>query len=972
QYNLSGKILKEKTDKPIEYAIVFISDRELWGVTNEKGEFLIKNVAKGDIKITVSCLGYAKRTFTLNITQTKTDMKFYLPEDNLALSEVVVTAKNKRDEMTTTYVIDRTGLDHLQVLNVADVLSLLPGGKSSRSPHFAGSDPQTVAIRSASGESGNPTFGTAIEVDGVRLSNNGSYNSSTGGTTVYGVDTRSIASSNIESVEVITGIPSVEYGDMTSGMVKVNTRKGKAPMSAEVSFKPNTKLYAANKGFDLGQQAGVLNMSLEHTKSVADLASPYTSYDRNGLSLYYSNTLNKQHQPIRIESGITGNIGGYNSKNDPDAFTDTYTKHRDNTLRANIKLNWLLQRSWITNLEASGSVGYADNLSADKTNKSSSSSVATLHGREEGYFVATNYDENPYAPIVLIPAGYWYQLHYNDNKPLNINANIKARWTRSFGKVNSNLLVGTDFTSSGNKGKGSYYDDLRYANDGSHSWREYRFDEIPFMNNVAPYVEEKADLPIGNTSTLQAVAGIRSDMTLVRQSAYGTVSSLSPRFNAKYSYKGNRNQFVENFVLRAGWGKAVKLPSFAILYPAPSYSDKLAFAPGTMADGTTYYAYHIRPFAAKYNPELQWQYNQQTEIGFEAKIKGINISVSLFNNKMMNNYNGVNEYTPFAYKLTDQSALEGSPIPSSDRQYSIDRVTGIVTAHDKTGRFPDQTLAYKERNQFKSDQTYINGSPAVRRGIEWIVDFGKIKAIQTSVRIDGNYYYYHGTDETLTQYSPFMQFMADGNPYKYVGFYVGGSSSANGIETKQLNTNVTFVTHIPAIRLIVSLKVEATLYNSRQNLSEYSAGQRSFALSNTGDYVPATDNPNKIYNSDRFVATYPLFYASMDDLNTKIPFEEKFLWAKDNDRALYNALASLITKSNTDYYFNANKVSGYYSANISVTKEIGNFASISFNATNFTNNIGLVDLSWNHTQQTLFRSSYIPMFYYGLSLKIKI
>jgi hypothetical protein len=964
QYSISGKALDSKTGNPVEYASVVLADRGLWAISNEQGEFTIKNISPGQINVVVSCLGYAKREFPLKVTKTMQGLEFRLQEDNLSLKEVTVTAKRKRDEIATTYVIDRNGLDHLQVLNVADALSLLPGGQSTRSPHFASSE-QLIALRSASGESGNPTFGTAIEVDGVRLSNNGSYNS--GITTVYGVDTRSIASGTIESVEVVTGIPGVEYGDMTSGMVKVNTRKGKSPLSAEVSIKPNTKLYAANKGFDLGQAAGVLNVSLEHTKSISDLASPYTSYDRNGLSVYYSNTVNKHHQPIRIESGMTGNIGGYNTQDDPDAFTDTYTKKKDNTLRANIKANWLLQRSWITNLEASATMSYADNLLTEKTNKSGSSSVAAIHGREEGYFVANNYDENPTAPVVLIPAGYWYQLAYTDNKPLNVNATIKARWAHLVGNVNSNLLVGTDFTSSGNLGKGTYYDELRYA----PTWREYRFDEIPFMNNLAAYVEAKTELSLSKQSALQAVAGIRSDQTFVRQSAYGTVSSLSPRFNAKYAYKGNRDQWIEHFALRAGWGKAVKLPSFAVLYPMPSYSDKLIFAPGTMADGTSVAAYHIRPFAAKYNPNLQWQYNQQAEIGFEAKIKGVNISVSFFKNKMMNGYNSVNEYSPFAFKFTD-SPSEGFPIPSENRQYSIDQTTGIVTVHDKTGQVSDQTLAYKERNQFKSDNTYINGSPAVRKGIEWVVDFGEIKPLRTSVRVDGNYYHYRAAEQSLMQYSPTTQEMADGNLYKYVGFYVGGYGDSNGYETKQLNANVTFITHIPAIRLIVSLKLESTLYNSRQNLSEYSGGQRSFAVADKSDYVPAPDNPYKIYNSDRFVATYPLYYASIDDLGTKIPFAEKFLWAKENDPALYNELASLVMKSNTDYYFNENKVSGYYSANISVTKEIGKHASLSFNATNFTNTIGLVTIGWNHTQQTLFRSSYIPQFYYGLSLKIKV
>ena len=33
-----------------------------------------------------------------------------------------------------------------------------------------------------------------------------------------GVDMRSVSTDDIESVEVVRGIPSVEYGDLTSGM----------------------------------------------------------------------------------------------------------------------------------------------------------------------------------------------------------------------------------------------------------------------------------------------------------------------------------------------------------------------------------------------------------------------------------------------------------------------------------------------------------------------------------------------------------------------------------------------------------------------------------------------------------------------------------------------------------------------------------------------------------------------------------
>jgi hypothetical protein len=253
------------------------------------------------------------------------------------------------------------------------------------------------------------------------------------------------------------------------------------------------------------------------------------------------------------------------------------------------------------------------------------------------------------------------------------------------------------------------------------------------------------------------------------------------------------------------------------------------------------------------------------------------------------------------------------------------------------------------------------------------VDFGKITALQTAIRWDGNYYSYKGLDETVTADMPAAaQMMADGNPYKYIGFYVGGSNSAsNGSISKQLRSNVTFTTHVPAIRFIVSLKIEGSLYNYSRNLSEYDGQAYGFVLDNTSDYLPSATRTD-IYAGNQFVGVYPLYYISFDDMNTKIPFAEALLNASQNDRALYNELTKMVRKTNYDYIFNANEVSGYAFANISITKEIGNFASISFNATNFLNSMQLVKSSQTDTKSSLFGSSYIPGFYYGLSLTLKL
>lgn len=972
-YTIAGKVISSKDNSPIEYATISLSDNDLWAISNDKGEFAIRNVPAGKKQLTAYIIGFAKTTLEIDIKKDTLGLILSLKQDNLSLNEVVVTAQQKTNNLTTSYAMDRTTLDHAQILNITDITSLLPGGKSRGDLSLATSD-NRFALRSSTSEKGNASFGTAIEIDGVRLQNNSVFDET------LSADTRSIGATNIESIEVVTGIPSVEYGDLSNGIVKINTRKGKTPLIVELSTKPHTKQIAVSKGFRLGAKGGVLNTGLEHTKSVSDLASPYTSYDRNNVSLSYSTTFKRADKSqIMFDAGVSGNIGGYNSKADPDAFRETYVKSDDNSVRANIRLKWLLNKSWITNIDLSGSIIHSDKVTETKENKDSSSSQAAIHSKEEGYFIATNYDDDPNAPIIFTPSGYWYQLQYNDSKPISYSGKIKADWVKELSSFTNKIMIGADFTRSGNKGKGIYYDDLRYA----PTWREYRYDEIPFMNNIALYAEEKLTLPIIDISTLEILGGIRSDITHISQSEYGTVGNVSPRINAKYTFWKNSDKLVQDLSVYAGWGKAVKLPSFEVLYPSPSYSDKLAFTPYTPANNKTFYAYYTFPVKAIHNPDLKWQYSKQFEVGFEAKIKGTRISVSAFQNKTYNPYIATSVYVPYSYNFTDQKALESVIIPDVDQIYSIDQSTGIVTVKDRNNVHAAQQLNYTTRKDYKSNKMYSNGSTIKRQGIDWIIDFAQIPSLRTSVRLDGNFYYYKGIEESIIASKP-SQNMETGDkdnplvPYQYVGYYVGTSSTSflgtsasasNGSLSKQVNTNMTITTHIPKIRLILSMKIEASFYNYKRNLSEYSGGDRGFVLQDAEGYI---NTDKDIYGGDRYVAVYPLYYTTWDDPETKIDFAEKFTWAKENDPVLFRNLSKLVVKSNTNYYFNLNKISAYYSANISLTKEIGNYASISFYATNFINTMARVKNSSNDTEGSLYNSSYIPKFYYGLSLRLKL
>ncbi len=951
--------------QPVAYATVDIGPGEQWGMTDEQGTFALRLARTGKAAVRVSCVGYATIDTTVTIGPSTPPLRLTMAESTLQLDQVVVTAQRRTEGATTSYVIDRQALDNQQIINVSDIATLLPGGKTVNSSLMTD---QRLALRAETGERGNAAFGTAIEVDGQRLQNNAEVGETTG------ASTRGIATTNVASVEVVPGIPSVEYGDLTSGIVKVSTKRGRTPWEIALATNPHTKQVAVSKGFDL--RHGVLNASLEHTRSYSSLASPHTAYQRNTLSLNYRTTTMLAGHRLVLDANVSGNAGGYNSKADPDQFVDTYTRVRDRVLRGALQADWTPGSPWLASLSLHADFSVADKRRTSLANANSSSTQACIHAMEPGYYIATDYDLDPTAPIILSPTGYWYVKSYRDNQPRSLLVKLKARSNQQHGAVGNRVMLGGEWTATGNGGRGTWYDDLRYA----PTWREYRYDRLPWMHNVALYGEDRFTLDTNaDGGQLQVTAGLRADVTHVGQSAYGTVASLAPRFNAKWTlWRGRDRWWVDALDFHAGWGKSVKLPSFDVLYPAPAYADRIAFTPGSTADGKAFYAYSVTPFTPNYNPNLRWQYSHQFELGVEAHTRIATVQLSAFFSQVHRPYLTASEYTPFSYVYTSQAALEGDfAIASANRQYAIDRQTGIVTVTDRTGAVAPIALAGQTRNTFNAVGAHLNGSTIRRSGIDWTIDFKPIAALRTSVRVDGNYYRYRGVEHTLVAWQPSGQrYMSDGvTPYQYVGHYAGSALSgaisvANGSVTSKLNNNVTLVTHIPSLRLVVSLRIEATLLDTSRSLSEGAGGaSRGYVLAQPTDYfgTPYTGNER-----DCFVALWPEYYTTWEQPDVPVPFAERFVWARDHDPQLFNDLAALVVKTSHSYDLNPDRVSAYVSGNLNITKEIGDHVAVSLLANNFWNSMARVKSRQTGLRTTIYNSGYIPPFYYGLSVRVKL
>ena len=975
-YTLSGTIIDKSTGEPVEFATVLVEATEQWAVADMKGRFTIKGIKATKSRVIVSCLGYVDDVKEIVINRNIETYRIQLSPDNLSIANAGVTAQENSNSATTSRMIDKTALEHVQLMNVSDVSSLLPGGATSN-PTLTSE--QQIAIRAGSGESGSASFGTAIEVDGVRLSSNASFTNfdlSGRSGSVKGAPTNNIASSNVESVEVITGVPSVEYGDMTSGVVKINTKKGKTPWQLTMSTSPKTKQVSLSKGFglgisDKGRPKGVLNTSVEYTRSVSEPMSPYTSYDRKQLSLTYSNFFSDgvwNRSPMRITASVSGNVGGLDDRADPDKRANTWLIKRDNIVRGSLHADWLLSRTWITNLEFNGSISYGDKLERENRYFVSTTTSEALHARESGYYIPVEYSETGNNDAVLLPKGTFYNTMAVDDRPLNAKLTMKANWAKNMGRVNNKLKVGTDWTLDKNFGIGQYSEDLSLA----PSFREWRFCDVPAMQNMGIYIEDNLLIPTGKDSRLNIIAGLRNDRTMIPGSAYGTTSSISPRFNTKWtilSAKSRRDRIVRELAVRGSWGVAVKQPSFSVLYPTPSYFDINVFTSTTDANNMAFKGYYVMPRSIDYNPALRWQRNRQAEMGIDADIAGNRISLALFRSTTLDSYNQGVDYDRFTYKYTATTSVQGLSIPAENRIYTLDPVDGSVTVSDKTGTQPSITAANSLRKQFVSRCFEDNDdNPIHRYGLEWVVDFKRINPINTTIRLDGTFYGYRSVYTDVVAYCPTTSMSADGSLYKYVGWYVGGNGNSNGQETKSIKTNLTVVTHVPQVRLIVSLKLESCLMRYSRALSENSDGTaRSYALANREDITSVTDE--SVYDRRGYSVTYPLYYTSYDDPAPR-PFFEDYMAAKNNDNDLYSDLSKLVVANTTyEYTFLRDWMTPYFSANISITKEIRDIASVSFYANNFFNNLGQVYSTKSGNWSSV--SSYIPNFYYGLTVRVK-
>ena len=794
--SISGKIheLDEKEKRiPLGYATLYFPDYGIGTTSDENGRFSMPNVPMGKARVQVMYVGKVTIDTLVNVNRDLT-LDFTLLNENFNLKEVTVTATQNRAGRSTASNISRQAMDHLQATSLNDLLSLMPGGISQNS---ALNSSQQINIRQIASNSSHEealnALGTAIIRDGAPISNNSNLSAmnptvsggasamSGGASPSGGVDVRSISTENIESVEIIRGIPSVEYGDLTSGAVIVHTKAGREPLRVKAKANPNVYQISMGTGYELGKDKGALNVSADYAYNTNDPKATYQHYQRATGKVMYSNSF--FHNQLRSNTSLDFMYGkDTRDRNPDDESTQTTSEGRDVGFNLNTNGTWNINKGWLQNMRYVLSGNYTDKQSFFETAYGSASapySMTTTDGailsnfKGQHIFDAegnqiTNFgseDANHYA--VFLPSSYIG--HYEiDSREVNAFAKLTATLFKQSGRVNNRILLGFDFKTDGNVGKGKTFDPtsppLRNQTSKNSSYRPRPYKDIPFIHQFGAFAEENFAWNIGERE-LKMQAGVRFD----HASVVGSV--LSPRFNASFDL------IPRTLTLSGGYGITSKMPTLLYLYPEKAYFEYVninELANESIPENERLFMTTTKVYDTS-NENLKVAKNHKAEIGLRLNIGKVSASVTAFQERLKNGYsldNTFSSFNSFSYK-----------------EYTRNENGDLVLASN----LPVLNSYY----------TPTNNMNVQTQGIEFDVNVGRIDAIRTSFQLNGawmrtqswnnGYDFYDNSGTSASSRTP-------------VAIYEAGAVKSY---RQQLATTLRATHNIPEIGFVVTLTNQA-------------------------------------------------------------------------------------------------------------------------------------------------------------------
>ena len=802
QVNITGVVKDKASADPLIGATISIAgSKNVAAVTDIDGRFSLTVPPGKDIEI--SYIGYKPL-----VTKPQGGV-YYLESQTNALGEVVVTAQESQS-LSSASVIGRRAMDHLQPSSFGDLLELIPGGRS-QDPHL--STPNTIKLREAGGGGSNyatSSLGTSFVIDGAPISTNANMQYVSGATdsesgkrnfTNHGVDMRTIATDDIERVEIVRGIPSVEYGDLTSGLVKMKRKRGGNSITARLKADMGSQLFYLSKGLEWAPRRLSLNLNADFLDSRNDPRNSLENYKR----LTVSARLHKTWEGQRFASSLQANVdytGSFdNDKTDPDLNEGAVDVYKSSYNRWAALSTYSLKAndysSWFKVMNATLSISIDnDRIEREKLVQLRRATIAAS-SREQGE-----------SDAVILPYSYT-ATHRVDGKPFNMFFKVNAKLQVPSQRISNTLLLGADWNVDKNYGKGQIFDVNLPLYPGM-SGRPRDISSIAATHTFSLYAEENIKASIAG-NTLEIVAGVRGSQLLKLSSAYSLHGHmyLDPRVNIGWTFPqfkvGNDVGFVR---IAGGLGEHTKMPTIEHLYPEPAWIDLVQFNyyhPVEAFKRINIMTYVIDPT----NYDLRAARNFKWEVSADINIAGNRLSVTYFHEDMTNGFRSVAQYAPYDYKLYDTSGIDGNALtgPPSMDGVPFEMMRELVAFH-----------------------RYSNGSQTLKKGVEYTFSSRRVERIHTRFTINGAWFKTVHRNSVSLMERPSQ--VIGNKPIQYVGIY----KDTEGYTDEMANTNFTIDTDVPKLKLGFSISAQCLWFTSNQRLP----------ISNTPDQY--MDNDGNIHN----------------------------------------------------------------------------------------------------------------------------
>ncbi|MDR1370489.1 MAG: TonB-dependent receptor [Dysgonamonadaceae bacterium] len=846
-YKVSGTVSESGNNgknAPIASVTVSLNDYSMVVYTDMDGRFVFFNVPEGKTGITVKFLGKETIEKSIEITE-DLDLSFVLRDDNFRLEEVVVTAKLKKSGQSTASHISKKAMEHLQANSLADVLSLLPGGLIQERNLNNSSQ---VNIRTALGDDNMNALGVSVVSDGTPLSNNANlqaFNPTVhGGTAALvngaspagGADIRTISMDNIESIEVINGVPSVEYGDVTAGVVMITSKSGVEPL--QVALRANQNVYeaSAGKGFSLGKKKGTLNVGFNYAHNVKDPVSSYRYYQRSTGKLTYSNLL--MENQWRTKTSLDLIYGRDKQDENPDdKIYRRASDGKEHGLRFNTNGTFAPKNGGIfRSFNYTVSSGFVAKDSYSQENYSSANapySMTTTNGSVLSNKPNTPvYDENGQAITnispsdavhyaVYLPTAYFGQ--YNiEGREFNLFGKGVFNFFKKTGIVSNRFLVGVDFKSDKNFGAGKTFDPTtppyRNLQAQNATFRPRKYSDIPAIRQTGLFAEDNFTLNAGDRQ-LKLQAGLRYDHISVVKGAF------SPRLNVSFDVAPNL------FVLRGGYGITAKAPTLLYLYPERAYFEYININELTNENipaADRVFLTTTRVLDTQ-NSELEVAKNKRGEIGFDLNVGRVKLNVTAFSDRLDNGYSlgyTTSAFSPFTYK---------SYVREGDH-FKLAETAPVLSAY----------------------YTPTNNLTVHTDGLEFDLNLGRFHAIRTAFSVNGAWLQTESYDKGYYFYDPGVTSLTDRT---HVALYEESLYK----HTYERFTTAARITHnVPELGFVITLTGQTIWINS----DWYHIGNTNMPEK----YISVNDG--KVYPFDSSKAGENEFKSLLMNTNDKLAIKE--------------------------------------------------------------------------------------------------